>query len=108
MGNIIVRVDPGVCGFPCIVKASLSGKKSAAIEIRESDCTMVQKMSESLPEIRLNDLFIPVTRHPIMAAAETAKCHLACPVPVAVFKAAEVALGMAVSKDVILKIEKQG
>ena len=108
MGNVIVRVDPGVCGFPCIVKAGPSGKKKAAVEILDSGCTMIQKMSESLSEISLNDLFTPVTRHPVMTAAEKSKCHLACPVPAAVFKAAEVALGMAVPKDVILKIEKQG
>ena len=107
MKNVVVKVDPGVCGFPCTVVARPSGKKSAAIEILECGCTMVQKMSESLSEISLNDLFIPVTRHPVMTAAEKSKCHLACPVPAAVFKAAEVALGMAVPKDVILKIEKE-
>ena len=107
MKNVVVKVDPGVCGFPCTVVARPSGKKSTAIEILECGCTMVQKMSETLSEIRLNDLFIPITRHPVMAAAETARCHLACPVSVAVFKAAEVALGMAVPKDVVLKIEKE-
>lgn len=107
MEKVIVRVDPGVCGFGCAVTAVAAGKKSAVVEILDSGCTMVQKMSQSLPEIRINDLFLPVTRHPVMAAAETARCHLACPVPVAVFKAVEVALGMAVPKDVILKIEKQ-
>ncbi|WP_022666140.1 DUF6951 family protein [Desulfospira joergensenii] len=107
MEKVIVRVDPGVCGFECIIKAGPAGKKSVAIEILECDCTMIQDMSRSLPELSLNDLFIPLTRHPVMAAGEKAKCHLACPVPVAIFKAAEVALGMAVPKDVTLKIEKE-
>ena len=100
MKGIVVTVNPGICGFDCIVKAECSSKRHAKIMIIESACTLIQKFSELLNDISLKDLFVPLTKNPIFMAAEQAKCHLACPVPVAVVKACEVALELAVPKDV--------
>ena len=32
------KVDPGICGFPCIVKAQKNGARTVSIEIAGSEC----------------------------------------------------------------------
>ena len=108
MQDMVVKVIPGICGFDCSVKAERSGKRSARITITESDCAMIQKLSDLLFEITLQDLFVPLTKNLIFMAAEQAGCHLACPVPVAVVKASEVALELAVPKDAAICFFKTG
>ena len=107
MDNIFLSVQPGICGFDCKVKAQISDKRIAKIEITESDCTMIQKLSKNISEISMHDLFVPLTKNPIFIAAEQAGCHLACPVPVAVVKACEVTLGLAIQKDVSILFQKE-
>jgi len=106
MEIIFLNVKPGICGFDCLIKAARSGKKIAKIEITESDCTMIQKLASNLSDISIQDIFVPLTKNPIFIAAEQAGCHLACPVPVTVVKAAEVILGLAVSKNVSIMFQK--
>ncbi|MDZ7695505.1 MAG: hypothetical protein U5R49_00790 [Deltaproteobacteria bacterium] len=45
------------------------------------------------------------TKNPVFLCAERARCHVACPIPVSVVKAAEVALGLALPKDATLTFE---
>ncbi len=99
MVGVIVDVNPGVCGFDCKVSVERSGKRSARIAITKSDCTMIQELSGRLDDISLKDLFVPLSKNLIFMAAEQSECHLACPVPVAIVKASEVALELAVPKD---------
>lgn len=106
MEGVVVTVDPGVCGFDCQVNAEQYDKKNVKITITGSDCSMIQQLSHLLNDISLQDLFVPLTKNKIFIAAEKSGCHLACSVPVAVVKASEVALGLAVAKDLFFRIEK--
>ena len=76
-----------------------------ALEITESNCKQIQKLSERLAEISLRDIFAPISRNPVYISAEKSGCHLSCVVPVAVIKAAEVALEMALPREVCIKFE---
>ncbi len=106
MGGVVVNVNPGICGFDCIINAEQTGKRVAKIMITQSRCALIKKFSELLDDISLKDLFIPVSKNTIFLAAKQAHCHLACPVPVAVVKASEVALGLAVPKDAVICFSK--
>lgn len=101
-----VTVNPGICGFPCSIKARKKDPRMVALEITESNCKKIQKLSERLAEISLHDIFAPISRNPVYLSAERSGCHLSCVVPVAVIKAAEVALEMAVPGEVRLKFER--
>jgi hypothetical protein len=46
-----------------------------------------------------------LSRNPIFVSAERARCHASCVIPVAVAKAAEVALEMALPRDVTITFE---
>jgi hypothetical protein len=99
MESVIVDVNSGICGFKCRINAERSEKRDVRIEITESDCGLIQKYSKLLNDISLKDLFTPLTKNLIFVSAEQAGCHQACPVPVAVIKACEVAFEMALPKN---------
>jgi len=105
MKKVTVLVDPGICGFTCQVSAIRKTKKSARIEVIGSECKMINKLTESLPEITVKDLFVPHTNNLIFKSTEQAHCHLCCPVPIAIIKASEVALELALPKDVVINFE---
>lgn len=95
-----VNVNPGVCGFECVINAWQTEARMVEIEIRESKCRHIQQMAEHLKELTMDELFSPVPRNPAFICATEASCHTSCPVPAAVLKAAEVAMEMALPKDV--------
>ena len=107
MGEVVVEVNSGICGFDCRVSAKQVEKRTIKISITGSGCTMIQEITTILDDITMQDLFVPLTKSKIFIAAENVGCHLACPVPTAIAKAAEVALELALPKDVVIKIEKK-
>ena len=105
MERIRIFVEPGICGFPCQVEAIRQDKHHASVKIIGSDCELIKKMAESIKEVTLNDIFVPHTKNPVFKAAESAGCHLTCSVPVALLKAAEVALELALPRDASISFE---
>lgn len=105
MKTFCLDVDPGICGFICKVKSTCEDGKKARIDITGSGCTMIQELAGLVSEITFQEFFVPLTQNKIFAGAEKAGCHLACPVPVAVVKASEAALTLALPKDVTMNFE---
>mgnify|MGYP001191669452 FL=1 len=103
--GVCVRVDPGICGFVCTVCAKKLGARKVKIAIEGSECKQIQRLSELITQIGFRDVFVPLTRNPIFVSAEKAGCHPSCVIPTAVIKAAEVALGLALKRDVDIKFK---
>ena len=103
--RVRVSVDPGICGFPCVVEAERVRKRVARVTINHSACEQIKKLADLLEEIPLKDMFAPFSRNPIFMAAEQAGCHPACPVPLAVLKALEVAMDMALPGEVCIRFD---
>jgi uncharacterized protein DUF6951 len=102
--TVHLKVDPGICGFTCSINAFKDGKHSVKFEI-QSDCDQIQNLAQDLGKISMKDLFLPLSRNPIFLSAEKSQCHLACPIPCSIVKAAEVALGLALPKRVTATFE---
>ena len=100
-----VRVDPGICGFACTVCAQKLEARLVKIDIEGSECKQIQRLSELISQIGLRDIFVPLTRNPVFVSAEKAGCHPSCVIPTAVIKAAEVALGLALKRDVVIQFK---
>lgn len=100
-----VTVEAGICGFACTIRARKSGRRTVTVEIADSDCQQIKRLGTSLTEMTLKDLFLPLSRNPAAIAAEKAGCHPSCAIPSAVLKAVEVAMDMALPKDVRIRIE---
>ena len=104
--TIRVEADPGICGFPCIIETWKKGPREVSLRITGSECEHIKLLSGAVKEMSLRDLFKPMTKNPVYVSAQQAGCHPSCPVPVAVLKAVEVAMDMALPRDVRIKFEK--
>jgi len=103
-----MRVDPGICGFSTHIQAFRSGPRSVCIEI-ESACDKIQELSSFLEELNLKSILSPISKNPVFIEAEKSGCHSCCPIVISVIKAAEVALEIALPKDVQIAFkEPQG
>ena len=99
--TINMTVDPGICGFVCSISAWKAGTQ-VEFDI-QSDCDQIKKLAMHLGPVKMKDLFSPLTKSPVLLSAEKSKCHLACPIPSSLIKAAEVALGLALPREVTIR-----
>lgn len=104
-GRVCVRVSPGICGFNCKVFAQKIDKQAVALRIEGSECKQIQRFSQSITQLSLQDVFKALTKNPVFVSAEKAGCHSTCSVPTAILKASEAVLGMALTSDVIIEFE---
>jgi hypothetical protein len=89
-----------------VIKAIKSGAHKVSLEISGSDCQQIQRLAERLTTLTLKEIFAPLSRNPVYITAEKSGCHLSCGIPVAVIKAAEVALELALPQEVHIKFER--
>jgi len=98
--KMVVNVEPGICGFTCIIETRRIEKRIVSVKINGADCENIRRMSELVEDIGLMDLFTPVAKNPAFTWAARAGCHPSCAVPIAILKAVETAMDMAIPKDV--------
>ena len=95
----------GVCGFFTHVETQMEGETCKVAIV--SQCKSIQKLAAELKEV---DPFreISFRRSTPFTHEMAAKfcAHAACPVAVGIIKAVEVEAGLALPKDVSIKIEK--
>jgi hypothetical protein len=105
-GHVVhVVVEPGICGFSCTIRAETVNPRKVTVKIADSGCKQIQRLSNHLTEISLKELFLPVTRNPVYLAAEKSGCHPSCAIPLAILKAVEAALGVALPRKVRIQFK---
>jgi hypothetical protein len=103
---IVVDVDPGICGLPSKMHIYSRNMQHATVEI-ESACPDIQALAEELGEVDgYSEAFNKVGCSPVYELARKHCKHAACPVPMAIVKGVEAAIGAALPKDVTVKMEK--
>jgi hypothetical protein len=99
------EIEAGVCGFTTTVKAVKNGSK-VVLEI-DSDCQAIRKLAAELTEVDPFREFTFRGQGPQTLDLGARHCsHPACPVPVGIIKAIEVAAGLALPADAIIKISQ--
>jgi len=98
-------INAGICGFTCHIEAWKIDKSAAGLKISESECRQIQRFSDLVSKLTLREIFMPVTRNPVYLAAQQSGCHASCPIPMAVLKTAEVAMEMALPREVSMRFE---
>ena len=99
-------IDAGICGYTTTVETEKTGDYQFKLHI-ESQCQHIQKMAEDLQEVNaLGEISPRKGDHQILEKGKQYCTHAACPVPVGVIKAVEVAAGLALPKDAHIKVEK--
>ena len=103
--TVCTTADPGICGFPCTIRARKSDPRTVLVEIGETECEQISKLAQKINQISLRELFAPLTRNPVYAAAQQCGCHASCIIPAAILKTAEIAMEMALPKPVLIEFE---
>ncbi len=99
-----VCVDPGACGFICLIEVSQTGRYKVMVRL-QSQCKQIAKLAAEITEIDFMDIMRGAFgQNPIFLSAARCKLHPSCPIPTALVKAVEAALGMAVNKNVTITL----
>ena len=100
------EIMPGNCGFTTTVEALMDGGKECQITI-SSECGAIQKLAQELTQVNPYQEISFRRSMPLILQMGAKYCtHAACPVPVGIIKAVEVAAGLALAKDATIKLSK--
>ena len=98
------KICSGICGFTATVEARMDGRRRCFLSI-ESKCEAIQSLAEELTEV---DPFQEISfrgEGPLTLRLAARHCyHPACPVPVGIIKAIEIAAGLALPTDVSITL----
>ncbi len=101
-----VVVQAGICGFVTAVSAVPDEFGMVRIAL-QSDCPNMGKLAAELDAVDPMDIMASKAKDGVVyAAAARALPHHACPVPVGIIKAVEVAGGFALPADVSIEVKK--
>jgi hypothetical protein len=99
-----VSVEAGICGFTSTIEVSKLAAKRVRVDIT-SECEMVSKLGEQLHDVEWRDALI-LSENPLLCkGAHRYIRHVTCPVPIAVLKAIEVEVGLALAKDIVIHFD---
>ena len=106
-----IAVDAGICGFQTRIHAESDDMQTVTFRIA-SACAKASKFGEALaakgPVDGYAELGAGADGVVLTTARETLKgCCAACAVPIGAFKAMQVAAGVALPKDVTLRIAEE-
>jgi hypothetical protein len=100
------EICAGIRGFSTTVVAKSNGDGTVHLDVR-SDCKAVLKLAEQLQEVDPYREFTWRRQGPLtLELAPHCLSHPACPVPSGIIKVVEVEAGLALPKDVTIKLSK--
>lgn len=106
-----VEIDAGICGLRTIARAICEDGQNVTFEIA-TDCEKVRGLAGRLKEREPVDAYQEIgaaAESQVLGAARAALkgCCSACAAPVGIFKAMQVAAGLALPKDISIRITKE-
>lgn len=102
-----VKVNAGVCGFVTVIKVESEDMQNAIIHIT-TECPNIKPMELELKEVDgYKECFSRFGESTVYELAKKYCKHPACPVPSAIIKGIETACGLALPRDVEVKITKE-
>ena len=96
-----VTVEAGSCGFKVMIKVSKLSARRVNIDII-GDCEMDGSFGENLANLDWHSVLANSGNTLLCKYASRYIKHASCPVPIAVLKAIEIEVGIAVARDVII------
>lgn len=106
-----IEVDAGICGFHTTVLATSPDDQNVSFEIT-SGCEKIRGVANALQAHGPVDAYAevnPAGQSVVMATVRAGLqgCCAGCAVPVGLFKGMQVAAGLALPKDIALKITQE-
>jgi hypothetical protein len=107
MRKIIVKVNPGVCGFKTVIEASSENKRQALLDIK-TDCPNLKPLESELKTAdAYKEVFAKFGKSGVFETTAKYCKHSACPVPTAILKGIEACCGLALPRDVVIEIRAE-
>ena len=99
------EIDSGICGFGAVVETRMDGRR-CLVSI-ESECEAIQNLAAELIEVEPYGEISFRGDGPRTLQLGAVHCfHPACPIPVGIIKAIEVAAGLALPAEATIKLSK--
>jgi hypothetical protein len=98
----VVEVDAGCCGFTTKIEVFKVDEHLVKAAV-SSDCEMITAWGEKLGPLDWGKCFRNSADSPVFQCASKHIGHVACPVSVALLKAMEVEVGVALPVDVAIR-----
>ena len=99
-------IDAGICGFHTSVIAEAESMRKVKLTI-ETECAQITKAAEELTEMdMLEELKAGLGHGHVYGVLSGCVRHVTCPVGSGILKAAEASAGLALPKDVTIKMSK--
>ncbi len=107
----IAEIDAGVCGFRTLAKVSSEDSQHVVFEV-DSDCENIRQLTGALKEHEPLDAYQEISPAAEGVLMQTVRANLrgccaGCAVPAGLFKAMQVAAGLALPKDINIKLMKE-
>lgn len=100
------EIEAGNCGYTTTVEATADEMRRVTLHI-ESECAAVRRMAEHLTEVDpFQNISFRRGMPPVLELGATYCSHAACPVPVGIIKAIEVAAGVALPGEAKIVVSK--
>ena len=100
------EINAGICGHVSTVVATMEGKV-CKLDIT-STCKAIQTIGQELTEVNpLQEISLKRGTPQALQVGMRLCYHSACPVPVGIIKATEVAARLALPKDAAIKVSKE-
>lgn len=106
-----VEISAGVCGFKTTARVESSDDQQVVFRI-ESDCEKINTLAARLAAAGFLDAYEEISsrdksRLLSLAQQGLSGCCAACAVPIGLFKAMQVAAGLALPREVVIRLEKE-
>ena len=103
------NIYAGICGHSAIIEVTKVDERSVQVVIH-SECEQVTAMNPDLARIQLkgrgHKVFKRMTESAVYQSADKHIRHTACPIPMAILKAIEVEVGIALAQDVTITFSR--
>lgn len=104
--TVTADIDAGICGFHTTVRAEAESMREVKLTI-ESECPQIRKAAEKLPQMdMLEELRAGLGNGHVYGVLSGCVKHVTCPVGSGILKAAEASAGLALPKDVSIKLTR--
>ena len=98
-------IDSGICGYHSHVETAME-EDVVKIQVT-SECSAIQRLGQALTEVSPYAEISFRRKMPVTLEMGAKYCtHTACPVPVGIIKAVEIAAGLALPQDVRIQLKK--
>lgn len=106
-----VQVNAGVCGFHTLARAQSDDSQHVCFNI-ETDCGKIEALGSRLQELGAIDAYqeiSPTTESILLSLTREVLpgCCAGCAVPVGLFKAMQIAAGLALPKNIHITLTKE-